>query len=1607
MQWLASLSVRRMVLAAVINLVIVVVGIVSYLGLGVDKFPEIDFPAVTITTVYPGASPTAVESDVSEEIESAVNSVAGLDTLTSTSSEGVSVVVASFSLDTNIDVAAQDVRDRVEQVLNNLPTGVEPPQVQKIDPSAAPILMLSVRADMPIQDLTRIADDTVKRRLETIAGIGQVQLIGGRERRISVDLDPVRMRAAQVGANEVRAAIQRANADTPGGKLELGPHAETLRVVGRATSAEQLSAIVVRQLGDRPVLLRDVADVYQGIEDAESAGFRDGESTIVLALRKQSGGNTVEAVDTAREAIDELTAELPAGVSLEVVRDNSESIRTSIHSVLEHLVIGGLLAALVVLIFLGDLRSTIIAAISIPISVIGTFVLMSWMGFTLNMMTLLALALSVGIVIDDAIVVLENIHRFIHEKGMKPFPAAIAATKEIGPAVLATSLSLMAVFLPVAFMSGIIGRFLLSFGMTMAFAIGVSVIVSFTIVPMLSARLLPPVSDEPHESRFQRVVNALYRPVEAAYMALLRVAMRRRWLVVLACIAALAAIPPLGKAAGFGFMPINDDAQFELYIKAPSDSTLDATSLVAERLARKTRELSGVAYTLTTIGDNSQKQDNVARVYVRLVDPEQREASQDQMMNLARQQFEAGVPEGVSVSVQPVSDFGGGQTQGVQFALSGPDLDQLELYAERAVAELAELPGVVDAQAAIDPPIPETVLRPDLDRAAALGVSPGDISTSLSLLIGGADVSKYLDAGDQYDVFVRAADHVRLDQDLLSLLTVPSQTLGQVPLSDVVKVEHGLGPATINRLSRERQITVGGNLAPGADQGSIVAAFEQIIADLDMPPGYQAIPLGQTKELAKMGQAFALAFALAFVFMYLVLAAQFDSWLHPLTILLALPLTIPFAFASVALFGQQLNLFSILGLLVLFGVVKKNAILQIDQANHLREQGMERLEAILLANKQRLRPILMTTIAFVAGMMPMVLSQGIGSGLSRAMATIVVGGQSLSLVLTLVAIPVLYSLFDDASDKVGRLLVRLRGAAVDRGQAQVVAPIALALICVLTPGLALASPPAPQLDGPAPAQTRTNVQPQPGFTDEPYTLPFEAEPLQLSDVLTTAVAHNLDFRASVVAVQISEADILASLGAFDVTLTAGFGVDVQRAVPRGSAFVFNTGSRDFKGYVGVARPLETGGRIALRLDVSRKLTDQPISFLDTSLGSTTLSQYLVKPTLTFSHPLLKGAGVRANKARIHQAKLARSSAEAAQITQAQALVNELVLAYWDALYAERDLANKHRSVELAKRQLADTEVKVRAGKLAANDAMAIEQSVAQRETEVLLAENQLLDTSLRLRALMGQPYAPGQTLGIVPTTAPTAFVPEPVDTDAAIAAALSNDPRVHQLELALASRRIDEFVAARDRLPQLDFTGSFSPQGRSVDTSPNPMAGTPGIDGSWGEAFQNFVPEDVGADGLFAEYTVTGALDLSWSIQNRTAKGNHQRTLAQLEQAEIDVEQLRLTTATSVVRTVNQLRSAAKRLELAELSIALAEQNLETERVRFEAGHSTNYDVLFRIDDLAAAQTGLLDAHIDYLAAKLELQRMTGEILPAYGLDLPSAAPTASKPSRSRRAQRE
>jgi HAE1 family hydrophobic/amphiphilic exporter-1 len=1033
MHWLANISVRRPTFAMVLILMVLVFGLVGYSRLGVDRFPKVDFPTVAVVTQLPGAAPEQVESDVSMKIEEAVNTIGGIDELRSTSNEGVSTVFVTFVLEKDIEVAAQEVRDRVSSALSELPAGTEPPSVMKIDPDATPVVYVAVRADRPVAAVTDVAERIVRRRIESTPGVGQVRLLGGQGRQLNVWLDATRLRAHELTALDVQRAIASSNRTVPGGRLEAGPQEQVLRVRGRVESPEALGALVVTERQGAPIHVRDVATVEDGVETPDTAALRDGVPAVLLSVRKQSGANSVAVVDQVRERLTDLQRELPPGYSLDVVRDNTATIRTSVAAVTEHLVLGALFAGLVVLVFLGNLRSTLIAAVAIPVSIVGTFALMWMQGFSLDTITLLALALAVGIVIDDAIVVLENVHRTIEEKGVSPVKAAILATKEVGLAVLATTLSLVAVFLPVAFMSGIVGRFMKSFGLTMAFSILISMLVSFTLTPMLSSKWLkarrPHATGSDGKSLLERAVARVHQPLERGYEWLLVRVMRRRWIVVALSLVTLASIVPLIGMVPKGFLPKNDEAQFLVNVRAPEGTSLEETKVLSERVARDVRSVPNVEATLVTIGDNNEKTPNLANIHVRLTLPDARQVSQEQVMEQARLALR-NQPKSLTIEVSEVPMFsGGGKQAPVMYEISGPDLDELERHARALEEKMKRIPGAADVTSSLVAGKPETSLHIDRERAADLGVKVADIAATLGLYVGGAEVSRYEENGESYPIFVRGEAKTRSGVDGLELVGVPSSSGTSIPVMELVRAEKDTGPASIMRLNRRRQVMLFANLAPGVSQGTVMAGVEKAIAELRLPAGYTATATGQSREMARTGQAFLAAFGLSFVFMYLVLAAQFESWLHPFTILLALPLTLPFALISLLLFGQALDIYSMLGLLVLFGVVKKNAILQIDLTNQLRAQGMERNQAIILANRERLRPILMTTVAFVAGMIPLIVSSGVGAGFNRATAGVIVGGQTLSLLLTLVATPVAYSLFDDAASFVRRILGRSEGDA--------------------------------------------------------------------------------------------------------------------------------------------------------------------------------------------------------------------------------------------------------------------------------------------------------------------------------------------------------------------------------------------------------------------------------------------------------------------------------------------------------------------------------------------------------------------------------------------------
>lgn len=1040
MQWLVEVCVRRPIFTWVLIAAICVVGMIAYFNLQLDQFPSVDIPVVVVSARLDGSAPEEMETDVADKLEGQLNTISGIDEIRSTSSEGITQVVLSFDLAKDGDLAAQEVRDKVNNVLPDLPRGMDPPVVQKIDPDASPILYIRLEGPMPLRDLTELADKRIRRALEGIYGVGQVNIVGGRKREIRVWVDPIALRASNLTVSDLQAALMRQNVSIPGGTVESGPKQWTLRVEGRVTAVEDLGDIIINQRAGHPTRIRDVARVEDGMQDETTWASQNGRQAIMLSLRKQSGENTVAVVDRVKDKLEDIGQMLPQGVALDLVRDNSQVIRTSVDAVKEHLVLGAIFAALVVLVFLGDAGSTFIAAVAIPVSIVGTFALMWIMDFSLNILTLLALALAVGIVIDDAIVVLENIFRFVSVLKKKPFVASVLATRDIGLAVVATTLSLLAVFLPVAFMSGIVGRFLKSFGMTMAFSIAVSMFVSFSLTPMLSARWIKPHSEDSagHGQGFLvRLVDIFYMPIERVYMRMLRWVMAHRWVIVGLCLLTLGSCIPLVQVLPKGFMAPNDEAQLDVHVRVPEGTSLQETRLQTERIATQIRQIDGVAYTLLSIGDDDRKLPNKASIYVRLTDPKERDLAQNQIAERIRHEVMSKLDPAIVRDVSIVPAFGGSAIQAgeVQYTIVGPNLDLLATYTDTILKKLAQVPGAVDVGSNLITGKPQIQVRIDRDRAADLGVQVEDVANVLQLLVGGMKVSTFASNGEMFDVRVRAEPEYRADLQGLSAVTVRSQSGEPVLLSSLVRFEEKEGPSEINRLARQRQVTIVCNVAPGYGASDIQQSLVQIIDDVHMAPGYRILPAGNTKEMKRAATGFMVAFGASFIFMYLVLAAQFESWLHPITILLALPLTVPFALLSLLIFGQTLSIFSALGLLVLFGVVKKNAILQVDHTNHLRREGMSREAAILQANRDRLRPILMTTFAFVAGMLPLIFARGIGAGNNQATAGVVVGGQSLSLLLTLLATPVVYSLFDD----VGLWWQKRRRRAakpVDRGEAE-------------------------------------------------------------------------------------------------------------------------------------------------------------------------------------------------------------------------------------------------------------------------------------------------------------------------------------------------------------------------------------------------------------------------------------------------------------------------------------------------------------------------------------------------------------------------------------------
>ena len=1021
-----------------IVLSLVVVGAVGFFKLGVDRFPAVDLPTVSVRVGLPGAAPEEVESLIAEQVEEVVNTVDGISELRSISGQGNAIIIATFDLDRDLESAAQDVRDRVSTLGRRLPEDATPPVVQKFDNDSAPVLTIALTADRSIRELTEFADKTVRPQLERIGGVGEVRVVGGLDRAINVWIDAERLAAYQISIAQIRQALERQNTDVPGGNVTTGKEELTLRTLGRFTDPRQFDDLVIANVNGAPVRLRDVGRVEDGTKEQRSFSRLNGVPTVTLDIRRQSGANTVEVIKGIKAALPRVGAQLPEDLKVEVIRDQSRYIEAALHEIETHLVLGSILASLVVLLFMRSWRSTLIAAVAIPCSVISTFGMMRALDFTLNSVTMLALVLMVGVVIDDAIVVLENIFRFIEEKRIEAKEAAREATKDIGLAVLATTLSLVVIFLPVSFMSSISGRFLYQFGITAAVAIMVSLLVSFTLTPMMSSRLIR-VADAKggHEAPSSR--RGFYRYIDRSYSWLLSFAMRHRIAVAVIAILTVLTSVPLYRAVKQEFIPTNvDEAEFEVSVNGPEGTNLAVMNETITAMEKDVLETPGVRLVLASAGGGFLGGVNQGDMYVRIAPHEERILSftklwnetkkgnplnafkgnytQQDVMQEVRRRLQKYSPMRAGVRNGRSFNFGAGGRFDIDFVFRGPDIVQLSKYADELVERSQSLGGIVDADTTLKLNKPELRVLIDRDRAADLGVDTSDIATSLRLMVGGEEeASRFRDASinEDYDVQLRLTEADRTDVGTISRLYVPSSRGGLVRLDNVVQITRDTSPSRIDRLDRERQVSVRASVAPGFALADRIEALRGSVREMNLPTAYTTTVSGRARELERTFTEFIWAFILSIIFMYMILASQFESIVHPFTILLSLPLSVPFALLSLWGTGDTLNLYSALGVLVLFGVVKKNAILQIDHMNNLRAKGMERYEAIMQGNRDRLRPILMTTLALVAGMLPLALGSGPGAEERRSIAIVVIGGQTLSLLLTLIATPVVYSLLDD------------------------------------------------------------------------------------------------------------------------------------------------------------------------------------------------------------------------------------------------------------------------------------------------------------------------------------------------------------------------------------------------------------------------------------------------------------------------------------------------------------------------------------------------------------------------------------------------------------------
>jgi multidrug efflux pump len=1013
--FLSNISIKRPVLATVMSLVLIIFGIVGYSRLSVRELPDVDFPIVSVTTRLSGADPEIIEEEITDVIEEEVNTVEGVKHITSVSSEGTSAITVEFELDRNIDIAAQDIRDKVSRIRQDLPDDIDEPQIEKLDLDAQAIMWLAVRSKVLSQsDLTYFADKFVKERLQKVRGVGSI-IIGGEKRfAVRIWLDADKLTARKLSVSDVIAALREKNVNLPSGRIEGTDREFIVKTEGELETVESFNDLIISYEKETgyPIRLSDIGMAKEGVENERTLVRFNSQNGVGLGILKQTDANTVEVAERVKVLLEKLKKDLPEGVELWVAFDSSEFVKQSIEEVKETLVIAGILVLLVIFLFLRNFRSTLIPGIAMPISIISTFSVMYFIGFTLNNFTLLAMVLAIGVVVDDAIVMLENIFRHM-EEGTARVEAALKGSQEVAMPIISASLALMAVFLPVAFIKGQIGRFFFEFGISVAVAVGVSAFVALTLTPMMCSKFLK-VSKR--HSKIYNTLEDFYKRLEDGYKRILAKAIKHSKLMILLALGTLVISGFLFTGLGKEFVPSDDRGNFMIILKGPEGSTLEYTDKYLkeiEEIVSKNDEIYSYFAALALARAGASNVNN-GLLFIRMQPREDRRHQKEIIGDLRKELFQVTGVNAFALEMNPLRQ--GQRSKTFEYILQHPDLNTLQEYTQKFEDQLKQTEGFIEVDTDLELNKPEVRINIDRDRAATLGVSIRDIADTLNTLLGGNDFTKFKKRGERYDVILQLLREDRMTKDVIEQIYIRSSNGQLVNLSNVVILEEGIGPSVINRYERVRSVKVSANLKD-ITLGEAIQKSDNMAKDM-LPVGFTTSLTGEAEEMKESFSSLLLTFGLAIILIYLILAAQFESFIHSFTVMGALPLSAIGALGSLYLFGMTLNIYSMIGMIMLMGLVTKNSILLVDYTNSLRNKGMSREEAVQEAGRVRLRPILMTAVSTICGILPIALGLGAGAESRRPMGMAVVGGMATSTILTLFIVPILYIIIDKITQRV-------------------------------------------------------------------------------------------------------------------------------------------------------------------------------------------------------------------------------------------------------------------------------------------------------------------------------------------------------------------------------------------------------------------------------------------------------------------------------------------------------------------------------------------------------------------------------------------------------------